>query len=296
MKSNESKDANTVDFVKLTLQLKQAVDIANVELYADTPSWRLGASAIGEACKRALWYKFRWIKPAKFDARMLRLLNRGDREEARFIEWLTQIGCTVWAHDENGNQFSCAAHDGHFGGKVDAVIKLPEVFNFDYPLLASFKTNATGKGFSGLSNDGLAKHKPLHWAQECSYGFNMNLQYVAYFNINKNDDDLYIEIAKLDFETGKQMTEKAGIVIYSQTAPQKISDNPNSQHCKMCDFKGVCCEDEKAFTNCRSCAHASPAPNAEWYCNVHCDIIPRSFVESWLSGETACEYWRDITK
>ena len=296
MKSKESKEESSVDLKQLSEALKHQIDIANLELYLDSPAWRLGASAIGEDCKRALWYKFRWVKPNTPDARMLRLLNRGEREEARFIEWLQKAGCQVWAHDENGQQYACSAVCGHFGGKIDAVIKLPESFKFDLPVLASFKTNVTGRGFSGLFSDGFAKCKPLHWAQECTYGYKFNLDFVAYLNINKNDDDLYVEIAKLDHKLGKQMEDKAEIVIRSATAPQRISDNPNNRSCQGCNFKGVCHSGEDVAHSCRSCANATPVDNAQWQCSVHNAIIPRPFVEGWLTGESSCEYWKDVTK
>ena len=35
----------------------------------------LGASLIGKACERALWYDFRWTTKAKFPGRVLRLLS-----------------------------------------------------------------------------------------------------------------------------------------------------------------------------------------------------------------------------
>ena len=163
-------------------------------------------------------------------------------------------------------------------------------------MLASFKTNGTGKGFDGLFSNGLQKHKPLHWAQECTLGYQLNLDYCAYFNINKNDDSLYVEIVKLDHKLGKQMKDKAEIVIKSQTPPPKISDNPNSKHCQCCNMKTVCCEDKQVFISCRSCKNAQPVDNAQWQCAHYNQIIPREFIESWLSGNVACEYWKDITK
>lgn len=59
-------------------------------------SRRLGASQIGRECERQLWYGFRWATMGEaFDGRMLRLFNRGHREEAVFVEELRGIGCDV---------------------------------------------------------------------------------------------------------------------------------------------------------------------------------------------------------
>ena len=55
----------------------------------------LGASSIGNECLRALWYTFRWATRAKHKASLLRLFNRGHREEERFIGYLQNIGVDV---------------------------------------------------------------------------------------------------------------------------------------------------------------------------------------------------------
>lgn len=52
----------------------------------------LGASLIGRKCRRELWYSFRWATDVKHSGRMVRLFNRGHREEERFVEWLRAVG------------------------------------------------------------------------------------------------------------------------------------------------------------------------------------------------------------
>lgn len=68
----------------------------------------LGGSMIGKKCERELYYSFRWFKRPTFDGRMLRLFNRGHREEFRFVELLRSIGIEVfeyaqslWFHPES---------------------------------------------------------------------------------------------------------------------------------------------------------------------------------------------------
>ena len=55
----------------------------------------LGASLIGKACERALWYDFRWTTKAKFPGRVLRLFETGNREEERLVRNLRRTGATV---------------------------------------------------------------------------------------------------------------------------------------------------------------------------------------------------------
>lgn len=64
----------------------------------------LGGSFIGRDCKRELWYVFRWATDVKFKGRMLRLFNRGHKEEFRFVEWLRMIGVEVQEYDNEGQR------------------------------------------------------------------------------------------------------------------------------------------------------------------------------------------------
>lgn len=61
------------------------------------PRFYVGASAIGEECARARWYDFRWASKRVFEARMLRLFDRGHKEEVRVLGWLGEIGVEVRA-------------------------------------------------------------------------------------------------------------------------------------------------------------------------------------------------------
>ena len=82
----------------------------------------LGASLIGKACERALWYDFRWTTKAKFPGRVLRLFETGHLAEARLVQNLRRTGATVLEVDpETGRQFRVQAHGGHFGGSLDGV-------------------------------------------------------------------------------------------------------------------------------------------------------------------------------
>ena len=102
----------------------------------------LGASLIGKPCERALWYDFRWITPATFPGRILRLFETGQLEEARLVRNLRATGATVLDVDpETGRQFRVEAVGGHFGGSLDAVaiglIEAPKTWH-----VVEFKTHS----------------------------------------------------------------------------------------------------------------------------------------------------------
>ena len=207
---------------QLSVKLKADIDKHCETAYDSGNPWRLGASKIGEPCSRKLWYGFRWVKQEKFDGRMQRLLNRGNHEEVRFIEWLRGIGCQVWDKDEQGKQFKISGAKGHFGGALDSVIKLPLEYDFNEPLLGEFKTNCTGAGFNKLCSSGVTVSKPLHFAQACIYGYKYNLTHCAYLNLNKQKlKKLFFHKTHLKKFLKMQIIKLAQLVILKQFATIK---------------------------------------------------------------------------
>ncbi|QZA70487.1 Cas4 family exonuclease [Erwinia phage AH03] len=280
----------------LAKKIKEDVDAFCADYYDDGFRTHLGCSSIGKECSRDLWYSFRWIAREKFDGRRLRLFQRGHREEEHVIKYLEGIGCTVWAFDPNTDaelpkekrQIKVSAHYGHFGGSVDAVVKLPERYGIDEPVLCSIKTSGTGALFTGYTTKGLQQHKPVYMAQESAYGALMDIRFALFFVANKNDDDIYIEIVELSKDIGTAMLGKAEQVIFSDKAPPRISENPTFLACTYCDKKGVCHMGEKAEMNCRSCKHSKPVENKEWYCAKHNGNIPKEFIAK------GCDHWISI--
>lgn len=186
-------------------------------------------------------------------------------------------------------QYRMSGCEGHFGGSLDGIAKFPPESGIEEPVLLEFKTNCTGAAFSKLFTDGLEMHKPQHFTQTCTYGYKYNFNYVLYLNINKNDDDLFVEVAKLKHELGEQAELKAERIIMSQKPPAKLSPNPTYFKCKYCDANTLCHGDAFAEKNCRSCVNARPAKNAEWFCDEHCENIPREVVPN------GCDSYSPIT-
>ncbi len=282
-------------------QVLQDVDHYCATAYDDGHRNHLGASLIGRECKRFLWYVFRWCHKEQFDGRMQRLFNRGHREEARFIEWLEGIGAKVWYEDrskppnEKGEypQYRISGALGHFGGSLDAVIVLPERYGIPEPILGEFKTNGTGSGFDKLEKDGMAVAKAEHFAQTSVYGSkgvdSTKFRYVLYMNINKNDDSIHVELVKLNHQLGEQMELKAEQIIFSPVPPPRLSDNITFRTCAYCAMKEICHKGAVVERNCRSCANAKPVENAQWFCTVHNDVIPKHIIP------LACTSYKSIT-
>jgi len=330
----------------LAQRISDDVDEYCVELYNGGHRTHLGASLIGDECERKLWYVFRWVKAEQFSGRLLRLFNRGHKEEPRLIEWIEGIGVKVWADDLTNNklfyceeldkyrilstkelaeiddtqskleddvstykqhiarakadgldfpQYRISAVNGHFGGSLDGVARLPERYQIAVPVLQEFKTSNT-KGFKELQKKGVVLAKPQHFAQMSTYGNKHSLTHALYMCVCKETDEIYTEIVKLDWNLGAQMIMKAERVICSQTAPAKLSENPTFWKCKYCSKHGICHKKELCEKNCRSCLHAVPAENAQWICEHVCDarwnIIPK---DTMFEIAETCSNYKSIT-
>lgn len=279
-----------LDRQKLVYRIQADIDQACRDHFAEDPRTHLGASIIGHDCAAYGWNVFRWLKFEEFDGRMLRLFNRGHEEEARFIKWLTLAGFEVREFDpETKKQFRIVGSKGHFGGSLDGMAKAPSRYMLPdwLVLLTEFKTHSN-KSFTKLKKEGVAKSKPQHFKQMCSYGRAYNFNYGLYFAVDKNTDELYVEIVVLDFRQADDLFRKADAIVFSQVRPQKIAQTDTYFECKYCDFAGLCHRGEVPVKNCRSCEHASPVDNAEWYCRVHDGIIPKEFIPN------GCDSWRRI--
>lgn len=270
-------------------KLKQDIDAYAAVAYNDGHRWHLGASEIGHECSRYLYYTFHWCSSEFVEPRALRLLKRGHLEELRYTEYLLGIGAEVWTRDENGKQFTMnAVLGGHYGGSGDGFAKLPASYLIEEPILLEFKTNGTGRSFDDVIKLGMQIAKGQHFMQMSAYGKYWKLRYGAYFITNKNDDDLEIQVVKLDWSMADQLERKASEVILATEPPPKLSLDPTFWKCKYCKHELICHKGKKPEVNCRSCKFSQPVNDGEWYCNVHKNNIPRDFVKQ------ACPHYRPL--
>lgn len=224
----------------------------------------LGGSQIGNECSRALWYQFRWAWSPKFEGRMLRLFETGDREEDRIVRNLRDIGVTVWDRDpETGKQVRAEACGGHFALSLDGVGEgFPES---SQPHTLEFKTMNT-KTFKALQNKGLKEVKPIYWAQ-CQIGMHLiGLERCYFFAVCKETDAIYGERVKYEKSEGMKLLAKAEQIVFADTPPAKLSDEPSDWRCKFCPYWAVCHGCKIPEAHCRTCAHVTPEQDGSWSC------------------------------
>ena len=233
----------------------------------------LGAGSIGKSCSRELWYQFRWAAQTGFSPRILRLFERGNREEKVFEELLRLAGIPFWGRDPATNkQYVVRFKNKHLLGYADGIGQgLPDLPT-DERFLGEWKTH-NEKSFKDLVKKGVRESKPVHFTQMQLYMNELRLGWALYGAVNKNDDHLHLELIEHDSEYAAHYRDRADLIVASQTPPQRISENPGWYECKWCDFYRICHLGRSMEVNCRTCQHVRPLADGEWWCGQHDKIL-----------------------
>jgi hypothetical protein len=249
------------------------------------------------------------MKLGSHKGRILRLFERGQREEASLAGYLRTCGVTVVDGPPEGGQFGFSDCSGHFGGSADGMLSgleaiAPEVV-LDGPGLAEYKTHGE-KSFIDLAGKledyrkyitnpklqfpgkGLLSSKPEHYVQMQVYMHYLGLKWGLYVAVCKNTDDLYMEIIYYKEELARQYVDRAGKIIFAQHPPAKITQDPSWWECKFCDFREICHYGHPPAKNCRSCIYAAPVEDGQWACTAFHQIIPGDFIP------VGCDRWDPI--
>lgn len=274
-------DPNSPTFIQdVEVRLIELEEEYSIEAYPSEHRSHLGASVIGDDCRRKLWYQFRWVKLQQAKGQMRRLWQRGKDEEKKFEAFLFWAGFYKREIIEPFNKIN-----GHYGGTPDDrwIIKWAN----DLKILAEYKTFGS-KYFNKLKEEGVIKSNYKYYCQMCSYGKEYQLEYALFYAVNKDNDEFYRKLIKLDWNLATELENKARDIITSQIPPAKINENPAFYICKMCTFQQLCHFDEKIEKNCRSCINAIPVENAKWKCNKWDKEIPKQAIKD------GCGEWKGI--
>ncbi len=250
----------------------QAVEAATLASAEEPFRAHLGASLIGRACERQLWYGFHWVLAEKHKASLLRLFRRGQREEAHFVAILKSIGCEVWEADPaTGKQFRISRENGHYGGSLDGVARGCPDLPPDTPFLTEFKTH-NDKSFKKLQEEGLLRAKWEHFCQMQEYMGEMSLLYGLYCAVNKNDDQLYFELVKYSQSQHEIGKARANRIVWSPVPSPRIAEQPSNFNCKWCHFQRLChFGDVAPVKSCRTCKFSKPSADSIakglWQCD-----------------------------
>ena len=252
--------------------------------------WRrdhLGASVIGHKCDRYLWNTFRWVGEKLPDGRMLRLLERGNREESWILDDLHAMGMQVHDRDATGEQWRVKW--GHVGGGVDAVLvgvlEAPDV-----PHLGEVKS-ANKKQFARLVERGVKSAKPEHYVQMQVYMHGLELSWALYIAVCKDDDGVHAERVPYDRAVAEEAVKRAQRISVEHVPPPR-QESPDFPPCMLtsqdgtqwpCKFHGQCWKGGIPERSCRTCISSTPLADGTWRCDKHERLL------SPLGQRNACE-------
>ena len=240
----------------------------------------LGMSMIGHHCSRYIWYSFRWAYQEKFSARMIRLFNRGHREEPEIIKALASVG--VNTHSEQAEFITGWGHiKGHCDGMCEGVLEAPKTTH-----LAEFKTMAD-KYFKKVSQLGVRSANPQYYGQ-CQIGMlGFELTRALFVAVNKNDDSYYIERIKYQPGFAADLLDGGKGIILSPEPPPRIYKSTWYQ-CKFCSARFTCHFGEKLRVSCRTCTKLEVAKFGKMVCGKTGEELDRQ------QQQDACEAYDPI--
>jgi len=249
----------------------------------------IGASIIGSACTRSLWYTFRGAKEVSFPARILRRFESGDHYESRLIEWLVEAGYEVRCENprakNNKKQYAAEEYGGLFRGHVDGFVKGHELdcwhlLEVKAMASAKYKQDSDGEPCKNKQSGslegrwwrvkrlGCKKTQPTHYAQMQAYmGFSQDhyekwglegpITKALYVCINTDTDQIHAEVIDFDAAWYNRIRSRVMEIARSIEPPSRLHQNPSDFDCRYCDYQGICHLAEPMRIECRTCKHAT---------------------------------------
>ena len=210
----------------------------------------LGASRWGHHCERALGYEYHatdrddMSKP-KFSADLYRIFDMGHDGEDRMSKYLRMAGFELQTEKPGGGQIGFSVCDGKLGGHCDGIVHAgPGITKV--PLVWENKA-LNNKSWNDTKDKGVAKSKPLYYAQMQTYIAYLDLQGYLFTAMNRDTGEIFVELGEPDMRLAQEVSDRALRVIQSQHPEQlpRCSTQETDWRCRFCDFAKRCWGKEK---------------------------------------------------
>ena len=256
-----------------------AVDQAIVKANTASNRTYLGASELGHACSRRLWMKWRWVSVEHFDAVTLRRFHDGFAGEDLMAERLKAVdGIRLVVEDPDERQWAVTAVGEHVQGHLDGAIlgihQAPKTWHvWEHKQVSEKNWRALKRKKDDFGEkSALEAWNETYFVQAQLYmGLTgMKRHYMTITTPGGRD----ITSVRTDFQAKAfdRAIEKAEEIVAAQTAPPRISEDPEFFLCKWCHLNKNCHGDTTAAVNCRTCAHSTPVTGGDkgvWWCELH---------------------------
>ena len=202
--------------------------------FKDKSILKIGASSIGQECMRALYYTYHDYPTNKIDSRLHRLFFRGKLEEAHLIAYLKMMGFKVHATDDQGRQYFFNDMEGHFAGHCDGLIEFEDTI-----LLLEMKT-MNDKSFINTQRNGCKAAHPRYYSQMQVYMGYFGLKYALFMAVNKNNDEILLEVVEYDSLEFLICKNKAREIIEAENEENLPKLTASDYRCRYCNYRDVC--------------------------------------------------------
>lgn len=249
-----------------------AADAALVEAQVRRTRPYLGMSAIGGECARQLWYGFRWVGLADFDAATLKRFADGHATEAVAVARLKAVDALeLHDVDERGEQFGFTDLGEHFRGHMDGVVlgllQAPKTWHvLEIKATAEKKLAALRKAVAEHGEKhALRVWNPTYYAQAVLYMHYAGLDRHYLVACTPGARDWYSIRTEADPAEAARLIQRATTIITTDTPPPRIG-GPELFLCRWCDRSAICHDGAPADRNCRTCLHATAEIDGGWSC------------------------------
>lgn len=220
----------------------------------------LGASRLGVACDRALQYEYLNLPKDEgrdFDARLLRIFERGHRMETIMASWLKAAGFELYTEQNDGSPFGFSEMHGQFKGHADGVI-VDGPHDYNYPML--WENKALGnRTWQSLKKKGLSIVCPTYAAQVALYQAYLNLPNPALLTaINADTMAIYVEWVPFNGELAQRSSDRAVNILQACTAKEwlpRLSFDADYYQCKLCPWQQRCWKPTASSINDKDGSH-----------------------------------------
>lgn len=194
----------------------------------------IGASSIGRACNREIWYSFNGVIGTSFDPDLKRTFEVGKRLETMLLDYIDMTDIVIERPNKvNKYLFVQDAEAPIFQGHMDAIIYT------DTACVLEIKT-AKSSSFQKFVNHGLKQWSPSYYAQMQAYmGMGGYLDAVILV-MNKDNSDLHHEWISFDEIMYHELRLRALAISSIGEPPERINKNPVYFVCNRCQFKSIC--------------------------------------------------------
>lgn len=220
------------------MDLAKIVDESIVDCSNAGPRCYVGASGIGRACARAIWYDYHGVHGEPLTAQEERTMEIGRRLETMILDYFYNAGFKVDVAEKSVDGLLCVdSENPHFRGHMDGILYLSD----NLPVVLEIKTAKADRFEKYIKEEGGVKAwSPIYFAQLQAYMGMRGLKDALFCIINKNNSDWRMEWVKYDDIFYHELKTKALRIVEMQEPPEKINNSPFYYACRMCKYKKIC--------------------------------------------------------